>query len=54
LVSGRALGLEADNPDAYGEGVLFETIADWGPRASPISATQQDCGISVIDNLSRL
>jgi hypothetical protein len=40
-----ALGIEADRPDAYGEGILIETIADWSPRTSPIRATQRDYGI---------
>ena len=44
-----ALGIEADNPDAYGQGILIETIADWRPRTSSIAATQREHGIAGAD-----
>lgn len=41
----RALGIDADDEDAYGDAVLVLTVADWKPRTSTIEATQREYGI---------
>lgn len=40
-----AFGVEPDNPDQYGEGVLVETLAKWDVRTSSVAATQREYGI---------
>jgi hypothetical protein len=39
------LGIEADEPDAYGEGVLVRTRGPWRPRTSTIAEAQGEYGI---------
>jgi hypothetical protein len=36
------LGIDADEPDAYGEGVLVRTRGPWRPRTSTIAETQRE------------
>src|SRR5262245_27920794 len=36
------LGIDADEPDAYGEGVLVRTRGPWRPRTSTITETQRE------------
>jgi hypothetical protein len=39
------LGIEADDPAAYGEGMLVRTRGPWRPRTSSIAETQREYGI---------
>jgi hypothetical protein len=40
-----ALGIEADDPAAYGEGMLVRTRGPWRPRTSTVEETQREYGI---------
>ncbi len=40
-----AFGVDPDDPDRYGEGVLVETLAKWHVRTSSVAATQREYGI---------
>jgi hypothetical protein len=39
------LGIEADDPAAYGDGMLVRTRGPWRPRTSSIAETQREYGI---------
>jgi hypothetical protein len=41
------LGIDADEPDAYGEGVLVRTRGPWRPRTSTIAETQREYEIGL-------
>lgn len=40
-----AVGIEADDPAAYGDGMLIRTRGPWRPRTSSVAETQREYGI---------
>jgi hypothetical protein len=40
-----AVGIEADEPAAYGDGMLIRTRGPWRPRTSSVAETQREYGI---------
>jgi hypothetical protein len=40
-----AFGVDPDDPDRYGEGILVETLAKWDVRTSSVVETQREYGI---------